>query len=177
MKQGFMRIAALWLLAGMLMLVCIAMPALAESEDDSGLDVEFSISPAEMVGPSDATMTFIITNNSGSDIKNIYLTSDDGLLSEPVGQIAAGESQTLVRPHAVTQEELDAGTVSYVISHDAPLPGGEKVSHTVTAAVVKGDARPDVDFTRQLSSRYVAPGGQLTITYKLTKIEATRRRS
>ena len=152
-----------------LALMLFGMSAAAERSGDpaDALDIDFSINPGEMVAPGDATMTFIITNRSNFEIQNIYLSSSDGLLSEPIGQISAGETQTLVRPHAVTQEELDQGEVSYVISHDAPVPGGEKVSHTVTAAVVKGDARPDVDFTRQLSSRYVAPGGQLTITYKL----------
>lgn len=150
-------------LIGALALVGFAMPVWAE---EGGLDIAFSVAPAELVGPGDATMTFVITNNSGADVKNIYLTSADGLLSEPVGQVAAGESQTLVRPHAVTQEELDDGFVRYVLSHDAP--GGEKVTHSLSAPVVKSDARPDIDFTRQLSSRYVTPDSQLTITYRVT---------
>ena len=152
-----------------LALVGLAMacpPALAE--EAQALEIDFSISPGEMAAPGDATMTFIIINPTRFDIHNVYLTSADGLLSEPIGQIGAGETQTLVRPHAVTQEELDAGEVSYVLTHDAPDPGGEKVSHTLTAPVTKGSARPDVDFTRQLSSKYVAAGSQLTITYKLT---------
>ena len=166
MRQGILRIVAVWLFAG-LMLVYFSMPAMTERGGETGLDVSFSISPAEMVGPSDVIMTFVITNNSKRDIKNIYLTSADGLLSEPVGQIAAGETQTLVRPHAVTQEELDDGCVRYVISHDSPETD-EKVTHNLAASVVKGDARPDVDFTRQVSSRYVPAGSQLTITYRVT---------
>ena len=154
----FLRWARVWLVLGLL----LGVGALAEG----GLDVTFSISPAEMVGPSDATMTFVISNNTGADVKNIYLTSADGTLSEPVGQLSAGESQTLVRPHAVTQEELDDGCVRYVLSHDAP--DGEKVTHALSAAVTKGDARPEVDFTRQVSSRYVPAGSQLTITYRVT---------
>ena len=154
----FLRWARVWLVLGLL----LGVGALAEG----GLDVTFSISPAEMVGPSDATMTFVISNNTGADVKNIYLTSADGTLSEPVGQLGAGESQTLVRPHAVTQEELDDGCVRYVLSHDAP--DGEKVTHALSAAVTKGDARPEVDFTRQVSSRYVPAGSQLTITYRVT---------
>ena len=154
------------LIVGALALACLAVPGFAE--DAQGLSVTFTVSPAELVGPSDATMTFVITNDTAADIKNIYLTSADGLLSEPVGQLAAGETQTLSRPHAVTQEELDDGCVRYVLSHDSPVPGGEKVTHTLVAPVVKGDVRPDVDFTRQVSSRYIAAGGMLTITYRVT---------
>lgn len=156
------------LLIGALALVGFRVPALAEKAAAEGLDVAFSISPAELVGPGDVTMTFEITNHSEDDIRNIYLTSDDGLLSEPVGQMAPGESQTLVRPHTVTQAELDAGRVRYVVSYDALHAAGEKVSHNLSAPVIKGDARPDVDFTRQLSSRYVPTGGQLTVTYRVS---------
>lgn len=113
-------------------------------------------------------MTFVITNQSASDVKNVYLTSDDGLLSEPIGQIAAGETQTLMRPHAVTQEELDNGCVRYVLSHDADVPTDEKVIYTLIAPVSRGDVRTDIDFTRQLSSPSVPAGSQLTITYRIT---------
>ncbi len=165
MTKAMLRVLVL---IGVLALVCFGASALAEEGAGDGLDVVFSISPAELVGPGDVTMTFVITNHSEQDIRNIYLTSDDGLLSEPVGQMAPGESQTLVRPHAVTQAELDEGRVRYVISHDASDAAAEKVSHNLSAPVIKGDARPDVDFTRQLSSRFVPAGGQLTITYRVS---------
>ena len=161
----------------LLAMICVmalagfAVPALAEGDMPRAadvLDIDFSISPDELVGPGDVTMTFIITNQSHFDVQNVYITSSDGLLSEPIGQIGAGETQTLVRPHAVTQEELDAGSVSYSVTHDSISSGGEKVSHMLRARVSKGSARPEVDFTRQLSSRHVAPGGQLTVTYRLT---------
>ena len=132
------------------------------------LDINFSLNPGELVAPGDTTMTFIITNRSGYDVKNLYLSSADGQLSEPIGQIGPGETQTLSRPHAVTQEELDEGYVRYVITHDSPIHGGVKVTHELAAPVVKSDPRPEVDFTRQLSSEYVAPGGLLTITYRVT---------
>ena len=132
------------------------------------LEVDFSVNPGEMVAPGDVTMTFLLSNPSEFDIQNIYLSSPDGLISEPVGQIGAGETQTLVRPHTVTEEELEDGAVRYIISHDPVAPGGEKVSRMLSAYIVRGSARPDVDFTRQLSSRSVVAGGQLTVTYKLT---------
>lgn len=159
-----LKTVGLWLLVGALALMGLVVPALAES---GGLDVVFSLSPSELAGPGNVTMTFELHNPTGDDIRNIYLTSADGLLSEPVGQLAAGERQTLSRPHAVTQAELDEGCVRCVISHDAPGGAGEKVSHKLSAPITRGDARLDVDFTRQLSSRYVPAGGWLTITYRV----------
>ena len=140
---------------------------LAESQQEHELTIEFTIKPAEMVAPGDVTMTFIIKNDSAYDVQNVYLTSADGLLSEPIGQLRAGESQTFLRPHTVTQEELDSGSVRYILSHNSRYLGTGKVTYDLVAPIVKGDALPNVDFTRQISSEYVAKGGQLTITYRL----------
>lgn len=152
-----------------LALVLLGMPAAAEAPRGVDmLDINFSLNPGELVAPGDTTMTFILQNRSGYEVRNIYLSSEDGLLSEPIGQIGPGETQTLTRTHSVTQEELDEGYVRYVITHDSPVPGGDKVTHELAAPVMKSDPRPDVDFTRQLSSEYVAPGGLLTVTYRVT---------
>ena len=92
--------------------------SLAENASQQALFIDFTVQPAMMVAPGDISMTFLIENRSNRPVQNIYLASADGLLSEPIGQLGAGESQTLVRPHAVTQEELDAGQVVYTSSHD-----------------------------------------------------------
>ena len=105
--------------------------ALAEEMPGQVLFIDTTAQPAMMVAPGDITMTFLIENRSNRPVQNIYLASADGLLSEPIGQLGAGERQTLVRPHAVTQEELDAGLVSYTISHDPQEAGGEKVVYTL----------------------------------------------
>ena len=161
------KIIRLVALAAALAWLCLA-GAAEELTPEEALDIDFTVKPAEMVSPGDTTMTFVITNRGGSDIQNVYLSSSDGLLSEPLGAIGAGETQTLVRPHTVTQEELDAGCIAYIISHDAAEPGGQKINHPVQASIVKGAPRPNVDFTRQLSSPVIAPGGQITVTYRIT---------
>ena len=169
MTRATPRKASLILLICALALMALGVPAMGEGPRGVDiLDINFSLNPGELVAPGDTTMTFIITNRSGYDVKNVYLSSADGLLSEPIGQIGAGETMTLSRPHEVSQEELDEGYVRYVLTHDAVIPGGDKVTHELAAPVVKSDPRPGVDFTRQLSSEYVAPGGLLTITYRVT---------
>ena len=167
-RGGAVRILALvWALA--LSLALLRGGGMAEGTEAPGkLEIEFSVSPAELVAPGDATMTFVITNHTGGEIRNICLTSADGLLSEPVGQLAAGESQTFARPHAVTQEELDAGRVEYVITCDIAEGEGGRLTCPLTAPVTRGSPRPEVDFTRQVSSEYVAAGRQVTITYRVT---------
>ena len=154
---------------------CGLWPASAQAEASGApatqapgvLDFSFAIKPERMVAPGDVTMTFTITNRTGRDLQNVYLTSADGLLSEPIGQIGSGETQTLIRMHTVTQDELEAGGISYTITCDPIAPGGDRLTQTATAQIVRDDASPGVDLTRQLSSDYVEQGGVLTITYKI----------
>lgn len=140
----------------------------AQAEETSQLlRISLSARPEELVEPGDITLTLTIENTSSRDAQNVYLSSSDGLFSEPIGQIAAGESQTQTRTHSVRQHELDAGAVSYIVSHDDPFEAGRKVNYTVQAGIHKSDLNPEAEFTRQFSSRYVAPGGTVTTTYRI----------
>ena len=141
--------------------------AVAEEAPLAALFIDTTAQPAMMVAPGDISMTFLIENRSNRPVQNIYLASADGLLSEPIGQLGAGESQTLVRSHAVTQEELDAGQVVYTISHDPQEAGGEKVVYTLDVPIIKGEQKPGVAFTRQFSSQYGVKDGLMTVTYKI----------
>ena len=152
-------------LLGLLATLC-ALFALASAEGSPALSVDFTVSPGVMVAPGEVTMTFVIANTSDHPIQNIYIASSDGLLSEPIGQLRPGESQTLLRQHTVTQAELDAGRIVYTVSHD-PLSGDEKAVYSLSAAIAKGEPQPLVSFTRQLSSGSVGVGGLVTVTYKI----------
>lgn len=167
-KRSWRRLAVLM---GALALLCaLFAPIVAHAEGGetaSSLAIDFSVQPGVMVAPGDVTMTFVIENRTDRAVRNIYLSSADGQLSEPIGQIGAGETQTLMRPHTVTEEELDAGVITYTITHDPMLAGEAKVSYPVSATIVRGDALPGVDFTRQLSSDRVTRGGLVTVTYKI----------
>lgn len=153
-----------------LMLVCLVAggfgSALAE-EARSLLEIRISAKPEEMVEPGEVMLSFTIENPTDTDAQNVYLSSADGLLSEPIGRIAAGESQSFNRQHSVSAEELDAGEISYTISHDDPQNPGGKVNYTVRTAIRRSDVQPRAEFTRQFSSRYVESGGTLTITYRV----------
>lgn len=150
-----------------LLLATALSAALAEDALQPALFIDYTAQPAMMVAPGDISMTFLIENRSNRPVQNIYLASADGLLSEPIGQLGAGESQTLVRSHAVTQAELDAGRVVYTISHDPQEEGGEKVVYTLDVPIIKGEQQPGVAFTRQFSSQYGVKDGLMTVTYKI----------
>lgn len=154
--------AAIWALLG------FALP-IAHGEGDGRAQLKISITakPREMVEPGDVMLNFTIENISAVSAHNVYLSSSDGLLSEPVGELAAGESQSFNRQHSVTQEELDAGEISYILSHDDPFDPDSKVNYTVAAAIGRSDVQPSAELTRQLSSRKVQAGDTITITYRI----------
>ena len=110
------------LTSALALLWAMAAGALSE-ETASSLRIDFTVQPSVMVAPGDVTMTFVIENITDRPLRNVTLSSGDGQLSEPIGQIGPGETQTLVRPHTVTEEELDAGEIAYTVSHDPMLAG------------------------------------------------------
>lgn len=144
-----------------------AVPIAWAEEGRHLLQIQMAARPDALVEPEDITLSLTIENVSGKDAQNVYLSSSDGLLSEPIGRIAAGEKTTITRPHSVTRQELDSGTVTYIISHDDPTQEGSKVNYTVQASIAKSDLQPEAEFTRQFSSRYVTPGSTVTITYRI----------
>ncbi len=138
--------------------------------EQSGIMLEIGIAarPDEMVKPEDITLTFTITNASQSDASNVYLSSLDGLLYEPVGSIAAGDTLTFTRAHSVTRDELSGGIITYIISMDDPMNAdGGRINYTIQAPIKRTEAMPQAEFTRQLSAVQVRAGGAVTITYRI----------
>lgn len=144
-----------------------AVPSAQAEDGRELLLIGMNAKPAEMVEPDDVMLNFIIENTSAVDAQNVYLSSADGLLSEPLGRVAAGETQSFNRQHSVTQEELDAGKITYIISHDDPFDPEVKVNYTVSAQIYRGDRLPQAEFSRQFSSRSVKTGDTLIVTYRI----------
>ena len=131
------------------------------------LDISLSSRPAALVSAGDITLSFSISNRSEYDVQNVYLTSSDGLHSEPLGQVPAGDSQTINRTYTVTEAELEAGQISFILSHDAVGGSGEQVNYTVSTPIERSIAAPMAEFTSQLSSDCASKGGTVTVTYRV----------
>lgn len=131
------------------------------------LDISFSVSPAELVEPGEVTLTFTITNASEYDAENVYISSSDGLRTEPLGQIDAGDSRVFSRAHDATEEELENGLITYIFSHDGVAGDEDTVNYTVDCPIERAIARAEVEFTRQFSARSARPGDVVTITYRV----------
>ena len=131
------------------------------------LEISFSVAPAEMVEPGPVTLTFTITNASDYDAENVYISSSDGLRTEPLGQIDAGDSRVFSRAHDVTAEELEDGRITYIFSHDGVSGDPDTVNYTVDCPIERAIAQAEAEFTRQFSAVYARPGDVVTITYRV----------
>ena len=175
MKNSLRRVLAPLFLLAALLLSTALFSASAEQLHPAAtipplrriLDIALSARPSAMVVPGEVTLSFTITNVSDQDALNVYLSSSDGLHSEPLGQIAAGDTQTFNRPYVVSAKELQAGEIAFTVSHDAVNDSGEQVNYTVSTPVEQTVAAPMAEFTRQLSSDCVSAGGTVTITYRV----------
>ena len=154
MQKRILSGIVLWMALWAALIGC----ATAEDENRHILDISLVVNPTEMVEPQEVSLTFTITNNSSASAENVYISSFDGLLSEPIGLIAPGETQTVVRTHSVTQDELSEGAIAYIVTHDDPLGDTAKVNYTVRTAILRSEPQPSVEFTRRLSSEIVSPG-------------------
>ena len=156
-------------------LAMVLLPAGAMAENPAAtvpplrriLEISFNSRPSEMVTAGDVTLSFSIFNSSEYDAQNVYLISADGLHSEPLGQIAAGDTQTFNRAYTVSDAELEAGEISFIVSHDSLSGGDEPINYTVSTPIERSIAAPRAEFTCQLSGDCVAEGGTVTITYRV----------
>ena len=113
-----------------------AVSASAE-ENAPALEISVAAEPDALVSPDEITLTFTLTNESRGLLEAVSLTSADALLVEPIGNLEPGASAVYSRVHPLTQEELDAGLVEYIITC---VCGSEHFSYPVSAAVEKLDA-------------------------------------
>ncbi len=141
-----------------------AVPAYAE-EGAPELHITASAAPEEFIVPGDAVLTFELVNASGNAMEAVSLTA--GSLLEPIGDIAAGASQTYTRTHALTVTELASGRIDYTVTC---MVDGEQYSYPVSIPIRRGVADPRVEFLRQVSNRSVSDGGSVTLMYTLRNV-------
>lgn len=143
-----------------------AAPVYAE-ETQPELEISAAASPDVFIAPGETTLTFALTNHSDGLLEGVCLTSPDGLLVEPIGDIAAGASLSYSRIHPLSQEELDSGEIRYIITC---VSESEHFSYPVSAPVEKTFAEPEVEFLRSTSGLLCADGGSVTVVYRLRNV-------
>lgn len=162
MRRQF-RCAALLLLA----LILTACPAAIAEEMQARLSITAAASPAQMVLPQDAVFTFLLENISGETAYDVTILFPEANGQQLVGDIDAGEVLPAEITYPVTDEDLTNGTVTFFVAL-SDVSGGEIVeTQDVSVPLTRETERPEVEFTRQISSRYVHAGDDLTLVYQV----------
>lgn len=165
MRKYLLRCMGIVLIAAL----CLILLQLSVCAESSGqiLSVGVSVKPDSLLEPGVVQLSFRIENSSDHDVENISLSSADGLESEPFGRIAANSVENFTRTHSVTQAELDAGEITFILSHDDPLEPERRVNYGVHAALRQSDMQISAALIRRFSTDCPAPGGTVTVTYRV----------
>lgn len=153
-----------------------------------GLDVEKAASASKVTAAGDpVTWTFSLTNTgtvTATDLRltdtmeglgnpvctvdgqNVEATLVDGVLSLPGTSLAPGQLATCTADYAVTQADIDRGSLSNTVVASGGTPGGPADDKdTVTVPV---EPTHTVGFTKTADKTVVEPGEVLTYTFTMT---------
>lgn len=144
-----------------LLILCVPLHTLAEGTPE----VIISCRPETLIQPTEVTLSFTVINNTGNDCNNLYISTSDGLISEPLGSLHDGEDLSFSRRHNVTEAELLAESIIYTLTYDDPGAPEHKINLSAEASVQRAETRSECEFTRRFSSDTVASGGTVTILY------------
>lgn len=151
-------------LLGLLIFFCL--PAAAE-ESHAHLNVTAVANPDHMVLAQEANFVLRIENPSDAEAYDVIVLFPEANGQQSVGQISPGETGTAEFSYPVTDADLDRGSITFAVSH-ADAPEGEAfLDEDVTVPLTREAEAPSVEFTRQISSRYVHADDALTVVYQL----------
>ena len=138
----------------------------ALAEASPALNAAADVSPAAMVLPQNATFSFQLENPGESALTNVEVLFPEANGRHPVNSIAPGETANIQFSCPVSDADLNAGKVTFLVtycdSQGAPMP-----EISVSVPVIRDTERPEVEFTRQISSRYVHAGEEVTLVYQV----------
>ena len=157
------RRAALLLLT----LILTACPAAFAEEIQTRLSITAAANPAQMVLAQDAVFSFLLENISGETVYDVTILFPEANGQQLVGDIAAGEAVPAEVSYPVTDEDLANGSVTFSVACAAESGGEIAETQSVSVPVTRELEKPEVEFTRQISSRYVHAGDDLTLVYQV----------
>ncbi len=128
------------------------------------LDVRVTATPETVTEPCEVELQFTFENSGETALTEISLTSPDGISTEEVGSLSAHSALTHTLKHDVTDTEMSAGTVSYLITCGSE---GKIYSFPIEVHINRSDSGEPVEFLRCVDSRFAPANGQITVVYQV----------
>lgn len=144
----------------------------------SGFDpVVFSIhvSPGQLSAPGEVSVSLSLSNSSGEDmVSPVTLYDPDGNVVASFGDggsyvLKAGESRSWEGKWNVSQQLLDAGSISYEVRYHLEDDTGAlaEISRQATAKLMYQGERVNLTVKRDINPPVVRSGGQASVSYEL----------
>lgn len=150
----------------LLTLIVFACPDAISEATQQNLTINAHANPAQMVLAQDTSFVFALENLTRDTLYSVTVLFPEANGQQLVGDIAGGAVATAEFTYPVTDEDLNLGSITFsVTSCDA---GGNALpTQQVSVPVTRETERPEVEFTRQISSRYAHAGDDVTLVYQV----------
>lgn len=136
------------------------------------VSVSSSADPDSMVNPGIAVVRITLVNNGDSAVDDVEILDAEGNRVYGPIQLPLSDSENrrvFKSEVSVSGDHLEDGGVRYTVRYK--LAKGTEQERTVTkkikVKITKKKASPKLEFSRELSSRQVLPGQQVTLTYRV----------
>ena len=160
-------VLVLAVLAAMLL---FALPALA----DDTIGITLSVEPAELTAPGPVTVSIRVVNNGPDMSEPVLLYDPDGQIVTAFGDggqalLRQGEFVTAQHTYNVTQAQLNAGKLTYILSYNSVDESGNVTVRQLaqTADIVFAGTNVDLTVNRTIDPEVVRSGKTVTVQYEL----------
>lgn len=167
-----MKRKQLWLALalGLVLVLLCAGSALAATDS---LKFNMELSSTKFTEPKTITVSFTVTNASDSETPGpVTLCYPDGSKVEEFGEpvLSRGSSKNWSGPWSVTQEELDAGKITFIVRYFELDENGQPVERGVGVSkrIQYAGAAPEVEVSRSIVPMVAQEGQDVNVIYEIT---------
>ena len=163
----------LWLALalGLVLVLLCAASALAEAADSLKFNMELSSS--KFSEPKTITVSFTVTNVGDKEMPGpVTLYYPSGKQVEDFGAptLGVGSSKNWSGTWFVTQQELEAGKISFIVRYSAYDANGEvkQYATTITKRIQYAGAAPEIAVKRTIMPQVAQEGQEVSVIYEIT---------
>lgn len=132
------------------------------------LEISVLADPDNPSAADEIALSFSLTNRSEERITGILLATPEGQQSALEETVEPGETLSFTQVHEITQAELEAGAVSYLVTCEM---GSGRFSYPAVAELNRAAVQPEVEFLRRVSGRSTSDG-TVTLVYEVRNVGA-----
>ena len=154
--------------------LCLAFGLSALAADENPVELTLEVSPSSLTEPGKVEVSLRAANAGTETLDQITLYDPAGSVVTSFGDggvvsLAAGNFTTWKGEWAVTEDQLDAGAISYTLKYPLAGEDGETVQmiSTATAALTFTGEKAGLSVNRTITPEVVRSGGSANVVYEL----------